>query len=134
MNKHIDDQLAKGYNEPSTSPYAAPFFFIKKKDGSLRPIYNYRKLNEWTIRNHYPLPLIPELIYRLRGCNRFTKFDIRDGYHNLLIVKEDRWKGGFITNRGLFQPVVMPFGMCNAPASFQSMTTAIFKDFIDEGW
>jgi hypothetical protein len=65
MNKHIDDQLAKGYIEPSTSPYAAPFFFIKKKDGSLRPIYNYCKLNEWTIRNHYPLPLIPELIYHL---------------------------------------------------------------------
>jgi hypothetical protein len=100
----------------------------------LRPIYNYRQLNQWTIKNHYPLPLISKLIYRLQGCNRFTTFDIRDGYHNLKVKPEDIWKGAFLTNRGLFEPVILPFRMCNAPASFQAITNSIFRDFIDEGW
>ena len=65
LKKHIEDQLAKGYIQPSKSPYATPFFFIKKKNGTLRPIYNYCQLNKWTIKNHYPLPLIGELVYRL---------------------------------------------------------------------
>ncbi len=65
LKKHLDDQLAKGYIRPSKSPYATPFFFIKKKNGTLRPIYNYYQLNKWTIKNHYPLPLIGELIYQL---------------------------------------------------------------------
>jgi hypothetical protein len=134
LEKHIKEQEAKGYIRPSKSPYAAPFFFIKKKSGELRPIYDYRELNKWTVKNHYPLPLISELIYRLRGCNLFTKFDIRNGYHNLKIKPEDIWKGAFLTNRGLYEPIVMPFGMCNAPASFQAMTNQIFHDFIDEGW
>jgi hypothetical protein len=134
LKKHLKEQLAKGYIRPSKSPYVAPFFFIKKKNGTLRPIYDYRQLNQWTIKNHYPLPLISELIYRLRGCNRFTTFDIRDGYHNLKVKPEDIWKGAFLTNRGLYEPVVLPFGMCNAPASFQAMTNSIFRDFIDEGW
>ena len=65
LEKHIKGQLAKGYICPSKSPYAAPFFFIKKKSGELQPIYNYQQLNQWTNKNHYPLPLISELIYRL---------------------------------------------------------------------
>jgi hypothetical protein len=134
LKKHLKQQLAKGYIRPSKSPYAAPFFFIKKKNRTLRPIYDYWQLNQWTIKNHYPLPLISELIYRLRGCNRFTTFDIRDGYNNLKIKPEDIWKGAFLTNRGLFEPVVLLFGICNAPASFQAMTNSIFRDFIDEGW
>jgi len=125
--------LAKGYIHPSKSPYVAPFF-IKKKSRELRPIYDYRELNKWTIRNHYPLLLISELIYCLQGCDRFTKFNIRNSYHNLKIKPEDIWKGAFLTNRGLYKPIVMPFGMCNALASFQAMTNQIFQDFIDEGW
>jgi hypothetical protein len=65
LKKHLEEQLAKGYIRPSKSPYTAPFFFIKKKNGTLRPIYDYWQLNQWTIKNHYPLPLISELIYRL---------------------------------------------------------------------
>jgi len=62
LQKFVKEHLAKGYIHPSKSPYAAPFFFIKKKDGKLRPVQDYRRLNEWTIRNRYPLPLIPQLI------------------------------------------------------------------------
>ena len=61
-------------------------------------------------------------------------FDIRDRYHNLKVKLEDIWKGAFLTNCRLFEPVVLPFGMCNAPASFQAMTNSIFRDFIDKGW
>lgn len=95
-----------------------PFFFIKKKDSKLQPIYNYRELNKWTIHNHYPLPLISELMYHLRGRNKFTKFDIHDSYHNILIKDEDIWKTAFLTNRGLYKTVVMPFGLCNTPSTF----------------
>src|SRR5580692_1670040 len=72
----VKEQQAKGYIRPLKSPYATPFFFIKKKDGKLRPVQDYRCLNEWTIRNRYPLPLIPELIAKVKGAKLFTKFDI----------------------------------------------------------
>src|SRR5712672_2639217 len=101
LQKFIKEHLAKGYIRPSKSPYAAPFFFIKKKDGKLRPVQYYRHLNKWTIRNRYPLPLIPQLINRVRMKKLFTKFDIRWGYNNVRIKKGDKWKATFITNEGL---------------------------------
>ena len=70
------EHLAKGYIRPSKSPYTSPFFFIKKKDGKLQPVQDYRKVNEWMIKNQYPLPLIPELIARVKGAALFTKFDV----------------------------------------------------------
>src|SRR5712672_3091673 len=102
--------LTKGYIQPSKSPYAAPFFFIKKKDGKLRPVQDYRRLNEWTIRNRYPLPLIPQLINRVRMKKLFTKFDVRWGYNNVRIKEGDEWKAAFVTNEGLYEPTVMFFG------------------------
>ena len=81
----IQEHLAKGYICPSKSPYASPFFFIKKKDGKLQPVQDYRKVNEWTVKNRYPLLLIPELIARVKGATLFTKFDVRWGYNNVRI-------------------------------------------------
>src|SRR5712675_2019452 len=83
--KFVKEHVAKGYIRPSKSPYAAPFFFIKKKDGKLRPVQDYRRLNQWTIRNTYPLPLIPQLINKARSRALFTKFDVRWGYNNVRI-------------------------------------------------
>ena len=77
LQKFMDEHLKRGTIRPSKSPYTASFFFIKKKDGKLRPVQDYRPINHWTIRNHYPLPLIPQLIDRLRGCSLFIKFDVR---------------------------------------------------------
>jgi len=134
LAKFVKEHLAKGYIRPSKSPYAAPFFFIKKKDGKLRPVQDYRRLNEWTIRNRYPLPLIPQLINRVRMKKLFTKFDICWGYNNVCIKKGDEWKAAFITNEGLYEPTVMFFGMTNSPATFQAMMNAIFEDEIWEGW
>jgi len=83
LQKFVKEHLAKGYIRPLKSPYATPFFFIKKKDGKLRPVQDYRCLNEWMIHNCYPLPLIPQLINRVRMKKLFTKFDVRWGYNNV---------------------------------------------------
>ena len=129
----ITEQQAKGYIHPSKSPYAAPFFFIKKKDGKLWPVQDYWWLNEWTIKNHYPLPLISELIAWVQNVKMFTKVDIRWGYNNICI-KGDKYKAAFIMNQGLFEPTVMFFGLTNSPAMFQTMMNAIFTPEIAEGW
>jgi hypothetical protein len=134
LTMFIDEHLKKGYIKPSKSPYASPFFFIKKKDGKLRPVQDYRKVNQYTIKNRYPLPLIPELIARVKGDTLFTKFDVRWGYNNVRIKDGDQWKAAFITNQGLFEPNVMFFGLTNSPATFQAMMNTIFIDEVREGW
>jgi len=111
----------------------ASFFFIKKKNGKLRPVQDYRPVNSWTIKNRYLLPLIPSLIDRLRDCTLFTGFDIEWGYNKVLIKLKDCWKVAFITNEGLYKPTVMFFGLTNSPTTFQTMMNTIFRDLIDEG-
>jgi len=117
----------------SKSPMAAPVFFIKKKDGSLRLVQDYQALNSMTVKNKYPLPLISELVSQLRGARYFTKLDVRWGFNNVRIKPGDEWKAAFRTNRGLFKPLVMFFGMTNSPATFQTMMNDIFWDLIAEG-
>ena len=95
---------------------------------------DYQKVNEWTIKNRYPLPLIPELIARVKGAELFMKFDVRWGYNNVRIKDGDQWKAAFITNQGLFEPNVMFFGLTNSPATFQTMMNAIFQEELREGW
>ena len=125
LRKWLDEELKKGYITKSKSPYASPFFFIKKKDGKLRPIQDYRKLNEQTIHDTYPLPLIPDLIQQIEDAWVFTKFDIRWGYNNIRIKEGDQWKAVFKTCFGTFQPEVMYFGMSNSPPTFQMFMNMI---------
>ena len=126
----IDEKLRKGYIQPSTSPIAAPFFFVKKYNGSLWPIMGYRALNEITIKNHYPIPRIADLIESLSKASIFTKIDLRWGYNNVCIKEEDEWKTAFITRQGLFETTIMYFSFSNAPATFQSMMNDILGDLI----
>ena len=114
----VTKQQAKGYIQPSKSPYAAPFFFIKKKDRKLRAIQDYQHLNEWTIKNHYTIPLISKLIARIQGAKLFISVDLWQGYNNVYIKKRDEWKAAFITNKGLFKPTIMFFWLTNSPATF----------------
>ena len=116
LDKFIDKNLAKGYIRPSKSPMASPFFFVSKKDGKLRPCQDYQKLNEGTVKNSYLLPLISTLLDKLKGARYFTKLDLRSGYNNVRIKDSDQWKAAFKTSRGLFEPTVMFFGLCNLPA------------------
>jgi hypothetical protein len=130
----VDEHLATGKIQPSKSSQASPFFFVPKKDGSVCPCQDYRYVNSHTIKNAYPLPLISDLVNRLRGSRIFTKMDIRWGYNNVLIRPEDHWKVVFITPFGLFEPTVMFFRLCNSPATFQALMDHLFGDFITEGW
>jgi len=133
LETFIDENLRSGRIRPSKSPMASPFFFIKKKSGELRPVQDYRRLNELTIKNSYPLPLISDLIDKLKGARIFTKLDIRWGYNNVRIKEGDEWKAAFTTNKGLFEPLVMFFGLTNSPATFQTMMNHLFRDQIAKG-
>ena len=121
----VDEHLKFGKIIPSKSPQASLFFFVSKKDGSVRPCQDYWYLNSHTVKNAYPLPLISNLIDKFKGLSIFTKMDIWWGYNNVLIKPEDRWKAAFITPLGLFKPTVMFFGLCNSPATFQALMNHI---------
>jgi len=129
----IKENLEKGYIRPSKSPMASPFFFVPKKDGKKRPCQDYRYINQWTVKNAYPLPLIDEIMDKLQGKKIFTKFDVRWGYNNVRIAEGDEWKAAFKTKHGLFEPTVMFFGLCNSPATFQNMMDHIFAEEIERG-
>src|SRR6266576_3814410 len=134
LDEWIEEYLKKGYISRSKSPQASPFFFVEKKEaGKLRPCQDYRYLNEFTKPNAYPLPLISDLMIKLKGSEYFTKLDIRWGYNNVQIKESDRWKATFITNRGLFEPNVMFFGLRNSPATFQAMMDDYFRDLTETG-
>ena len=133
LDTFLQENLSTGWIHPSKSPMALPLFFIKKKDGLLHLIQDYCALNAMTVKNCYPLPIISELINQLQGVKYFTKLDIRWGYNNVHIKKGDKWKAAFRTNCGLFEPLVMFFGITNSPATFQTMMNEIFQDLIMEG-
>jgi len=133
LKAFLKEHLSRGTIRLSKSPYATAFFFIKKKNGKLRPVQDYCPVNTWTIRNKYPLPLIPQLTDRLRGCTLFTKFDIQWGYNVVRIKKGHEWKAAFTTNDGLYEPTVMFFGLCNSLATFQAMMNTLFCNLIASG-
>ncbi|QRV77936.1 Retrotransposable element Tf2 protein [Ceratobasidium sp. AG-Ba] len=110
---------------------ASPVIFVKKKNGSLRMCIDYRKLNDMTVKNVYPLPRSNDLIEKLRGAKIFSKFDLKWGYNLVRIKEGDEWKTAFKTRYGLFKYLVMPFGLTNAPATFQHFMNDIFRDILD---
>jgi len=133
LDSFLEENLRTGQIRPSKSPMAAPVFFIKKKDGFLQLVQDYQALNSIMVKNKYPLPLISELVSQLCGARYFTKLDIRWGFNNVRIKPGDEWKAAFWTNRGLFELLVMFFGMTNSPAIFQTMMNDIFQNLIAEG-
>jgi transposase InsO family protein len=133
LQTFIDENLKKGYIRPSESPMASSFFFVGKKDGKLRPCQDYRYLNSHTVKNAYPIPMIPTIMDKLKGANFFTKMDVRLGYNNIRIRNGDQWKAAFKTPLGFYEPMVMFFGMCNSPATFQKMMDTIFEKMLRKG-
>lgn len=133
MKTMLDELLAKGFISTSISPYASSVIMVKKKDGSRRLCVDYRKLNDITIKNSTIPPNISECIDQLAGAQWFSKVDLRDGFYNVLIHKDDREKTAFRTKYGNFEFNVIPFGLTNAPAQFLVMMNRIFRDMIDEG-
>ena len=132
MEKYIRESLENGIIRPSSSPVAAGFFFVSKKDGSLRPCIDYRHLNDITVKNRYPLPLISSTFEPLAGAKVFTKLDLRNAYHLVRIREGDEWKTAFNTHLGHFEYLVMPFGLTNAPAVFQNLVNDLLRDMINK--
>src|SRR5882757_3366778 len=134
MSRFIDENLKTGCIRPSKSQIASPFFFVKKKTTDLQPVQDYRNLNKITKKNRYPLPLISELLDKIKDAKWFTKMDVRKGYNNIRMKEGEEWKAAFMTNRGLFEPLVMFFGLCNSPGTFQTFMDHIFHDLQAKGY
>eukprot|EP00833_Pecoramyces_ruminatium_P012026 jgi/Orpsp1_1/1186058/evm.model.c7180000096669.1 len=131
LKEYIEENLRKGFIRPSESPAGYPVVFQKKKDGTLRVCIDYKKLNSVTVRNSYPLPLIAEIIERIRGAKYFTKLDLRSAYNLIRIREGDEYKTAFRTKFGHFEYLVMPFGLTNAPATFQAFINSVLRPYLD---
>ena len=133
VREFVKKQLRKGYIQPSKSPQIAPVFFVGKKDSKKRMVQDYRYLNEWTIKNNYPLPLISDILENIGTKKLFTKMNLRWGYNNVRIKEGDEWKAEFTTPEGSFEPTVIFFGLMNSPATFQAMMNKLLRDLINTG-
>ena len=129
----MKEQLRKGYIQLSKSLQTVPVFFVGKKDGKKRMVQDYRYLNEWTIKNNYPLPLISDVLENIGTKKLFTKMDLRWGYNNVRIKEGDEWKAAFTTLEGSFEPTVMFFRLTNSPATFQAIMNELLRDLINTG-
>jgi len=126
LNQWLDKQLKAGLIVESKSRYVAPCFYIPKKDSSLWLVQDYRKLNQVTIKNKTPLPLIREVIDKLKEAKYFNKLDLIWEYNNVWIKEDNEWKAAFLTNKGLFELQVIYFRLCNSLGIFQRMMNSIF--------
>ena len=119
---HVQQMLKDGVAEPSSSPWASPVVLVKKKDGSTRFCVDYRKLNDVTVKESYPLPTADSCFDALAGSRWFPTLDLSSGYWQVDMDVRDKQKTAFTTGSGgLYQFTVMPFGLCNAPATFERL-------------
>ena len=131
LKQYVTELLEKGLIQPSTSPYGAPVLMVPKPDGTWRVCVDYRMLNKLTIKNQYPLPRIDDLLDKLHGAIVFTSIDLQSGYFQIPIAPEDIPKTAFTTPFGLFEWIVLPMGLTNSPATFQSLMHSIFREYQD---
>jgi len=131
LHRYIKQNENREWIRRVKSGRASPIMFVKKKDGKLRLCADYGGLNEVTKKDQHPLPLISEALDRLGGAKYFTKLDIKDAYYNIRIREGDEWKTTFSTKLGTYKYLVMPFGLCNAPAAFQQCINEVLMEYID---
>ena len=132
IKEYIEENLKRGFIRPSKSQFGSPVLFVPKKDGKLRLCVDYRQLNKVTIKNKYLIPLISELQDKICGAIWFTKLDQVEGYTAVCIKIGDEWKTAFRTAYGQYEYLILPFGLTNAPATFQQLNNEALADMIDQ--
>ncbi len=130
--QYLVDNLNKGFIAPSQSLFTAPVLFVKKANGSLRFYINYRKLNQITRKDRYPLPLINETLARISKAKIFTKLDIRQAFHRIRIDPDSEELTTFRTRYGSYKCKVLPFGLTNGPATYQRYINNVLFDYLDD--
>ena len=133
VRRQVSELMEAGAIEHSKGPWAAPLVLVPKKGGEWRMCVDFRELNQATKKDAYPLPLIDALMRQFEGSSYFSTLDLKAGYHQVRMAAKDREKTAFITPFGLYQFLVMPFGLCNAPATFQRLVDTIFGKYIGHG-
>ena len=130
ISKAVDDMLAQGIIRPSHSPWASPVTLVPKPDGSIRFCVDYRKLNQVSKKDRYPLPQVADVFDGMGGSSIFSTIDLKSGFHQIMVDPADCEKTAFICHRGLFEFVRMPFGLANGPSHFQRIMDSVFRDLL----
>jgi hypothetical protein len=132
IKKQVQELLEKGAIRPSTYPCGSPIVLVPKRGSTWTICVDFQTLNKITMKNIYPLPRIDDLLDQLKNATYFTKLDLRSCYHQIRIFEDDIWKKKFKTKQCFFDWLVMPYVICNAPATFICIMNDVFRPFIDD--